>query len=178
MGLETALLAMSVAQGYGQYEAGQIQKAESKANADIIEDQMKTIQMQADIDYGQYQTLKGKTLASSTATAAKMGVELSGSPSLLAKMINVQKEIGIDQIVRKYKYTTDINNTKAKADMERRRGKMAAYEGMLKGFGTIAQGAANYAFYKGWGSTPTKSINTESGAGQAFARPSMYGQIR
>jgi hypothetical protein len=162
--MTAALVGLTAMSATSQYMTGQVQQAEAEYNARIAEEEAKMVDLQADIDYGRYQRLKGKTMAQSKAAVAGMGIEFTGSP--ISVIVAAQKQIGIDQIVSQFDFTTKRNALATQAAQERRRGKMAAYAGMTNAFSTMLSGASQVAMYKAGmpGSKPTtKSVRTSHG---------------
>lgn len=149
-----ALLAMSAVQGISQIGQGYAQKAEAKYNAAVKEGEASMIGVQQEIEYGQYQRLKGKTMATTTANIAKAGIMPSGSA--MAVMLDTLTQIGIDQAYGKFNLEQKKIYVKAEADTYRRQGKQAVYNGYSNAFVTGLNAAAQYKMYK--------TFDTSSGA--------------
>lgn len=141
------MLAMSAVQAVSQIGSSYAQKAEANYNATLAEGKANLIGVQQEIEYGQYQRLKGQVQGKSIANIAKAGIYPTGSAA--AVMLDAQTQIGIDQAIGQFNYQQEKNYTKAQADQFRRQGKAAVYSGYSNAFSTILQGGSNYAIYKG-----------------------------
>jgi hypothetical protein len=158
MGFGGALFALSAVSAVTQIGEGYVKKAEANFNATVAEGQAKMIDVQKEIEYGQYQRQKGKTLAKSMANIAAMGIMPTGSS--LAAMLDAQTQIGIDQAIGQFNLEREKNYSLAQASDFRRQGKWAVRTGYSNAFSTILQGASSFALYK-YGGT---SLDTSSGA--------------
>jgi len=147
------MLAMSAVQAISQISQGYAKKAEANYNATIYENQANTIQAQSEIEYGQYNRVKGHTLAKSVAAIGASGIGLGGSA--MAVMLNAQTQIGIDQAIGQFNYQQEKNLALNKASAVRREGSTAVATGYTNAFSTILSGASNYAMYKGFGNKNT-----------------------
>jgi len=168
MGFGGLIFAASAAMAVSQINQGYAQNAEAKANASMVEDtgrynaallenKAKIIDVQSDIEQGQYQRLKGQHMSKSTAIVAKQGGALQGSA--LAAILNTQRQINIDQSISKFNFEMDKNLTMAEAaeqrrsagaqaDALRRGGKAAKRAGYTNAFSSLLQGATTYYMYK------------------------------
>lgn len=146
MGFGGALLAMTAVQGVSQISQGYAQNAEAKFNATLLNNKADQIDVQKDIEFGQYQRLKGQYMSKSVSNAAKSGIALQGSA--LAVMLDAQTQISIDQAIGQFNLEQEKNYTKAQADAQKRAGRQAVYSGYSNAFSTMLQGTSNYAMYK------------------------------
>lgn len=168
MGFAGAIFAVTAAQAVSQISQGYVQNSEAKANASMVEDtgrynsallmgKADQIDIQGDIEQGQYTRLKGQYLSKSVAAVGKQGIGLQGSA--LAVILDTQTQIGIDQAIAKFNSTTDKNYTIAQAneatrsagvqaDALRRGGSAAVRGGYTGALSSLMQGASTYAMYK------------------------------
>lgn len=146
MGFGGVMFAVAGAQAVSQISQGYAQQAENKFNARMYEEKAKLIDVQSDIEQGQYERLKGQYYSKSTANIAKSGIDMQGSS--LAVIIGAQKNISIDQAIAKFNSTQEKNYTVAQANAQKRAGKQAVYSGYSQGLSTMLQGTSNYAQYK------------------------------
>lgn len=144
MALMGAMTAVRVASSIGQ---GYVQKAESDYNATVAEEQGKAIDFQADVDYAQFQRLKGKTLSTSIANVGAMGIGLGGSA--LAVMLDAQTQIGIDQAVSKFNIQQEKLYKTNEAKLLRIQGRGYRTAGYTNAFSSLLSGGAQYAHYAG-----------------------------
>lgn len=170
MGFGGLLFATTALQAVSQIGQGYAQKEEAKYNATVLEGQAGMIDVQKDIEYGQYQRLKGKTMSDSMVGIAGMGIMPQGSA--LAVMLDAQTQIGIDQAIGQFNFEREKNYKLAEASAERRRGRQAVYTGWSNAFSTALQGASNYAMYNGLSNRPT-TITTNSTFDYSLPRPSL-----
>lgn len=147
MGFGGALFAMSAVQAVTQIGQGYAQKAEANYNATISEGQAKLIDVQKDIEFGQYQRLKGQAAGKSLVNIAAAGIEPTGSA--MAVMLDAQTQINIDQAIGQFNLEQNKQYKIAEADSIRRQGKQAVYTGYSNAFSTILKGGADYATYRG-----------------------------
>lgn len=154
MGFGGALLAMSAVSAISQIGQGKAQRAESNFNATLYDNQASLIEEKKQIDYGQFNRLKGKTLSTSVASVAASGIGLSGSP--MAVMLDAQTQINIDQAISSFNIEQEKNYAKAQADQQRRLGKAQQSAANTNAFTTLLSGASNYAMYKGGFDNPLK----------------------
>ena len=122
------------------------------------------IDLQKDIESGQYERLKGQTMSKSMANIAKAGIMPSGSA--MAVMLDAQTQISIDQAIGKFNFEQQKQYTLAEAEAIRRSGKQAVYSGYSNAFSTMLSGVSNYAMYKGAGAKT--SFDTNAGAKRAI----------
>jgi hypothetical protein len=147
MGTGGAIFALTAAQAVSQISQGYAEKAEANYNANIMQQQAGMIDIQKDIEYGQYQRLKGRTMSTSMANVAKAGIMPQGSA--MAVMVNTQAQIAIDQAIGQYNFNMEKNYKMAEADAMRRRGKLSMQAGWSNGFTTALKGYAGYKMYTG-----------------------------
>lgn len=146
MGLGGALFALTAVQAVSQISQGYAQKAENNYNATLLEGKANLIDQQAQIESGQYERLKGRTLSTGIADTAKNGLLPQGSA--MAVMLDAQTQINIDQAIGQFNYAQEKNSTVAEANTQRRAGTAAVSSGYTKGFSSLLTGTANYAMYK------------------------------
>jgi len=146
-----ALFAMTAVQAVGQISQGYAQKAESNYNATLYEGKANLIDVQKEIESGQYDRLKGQYMSKSVAGVAGSGIGLQGSA--LAVMLDAQTQINIDQAISNFNLDQEKNYATAQAATERRAGKAAVRSGYTNAFSSLMSGASNYALYK----TPVKN---------------------
>jgi len=158
MGFGGLLLGGAALMAVNQVGQGYVQKAESEYNAGVMESQAGMTDVQKEIDYAQYQRLKGKTLSQSAVSVAGMGVEFKGS--VVAAMIDAQKQINIDQALGQFEYNKEKLYALSSADAYRRQGSRAVYGGYSNAFSTMLSAAGNFAYYQGMINKPTTKINT------------------
>ena len=159
MGFGGALFALSAVQAVSQIGEGYVAKSEADYNATVLEGQAGAIDVQKDIEYGQYNRLKGQTMSKSISNVAGMGILPQGSA--LAAMLNTQTQINIDQAIGQFNLEQDKNLVLSKAKMEKQRGKYAVQSGWTNGFITALKGAAEYGAYKGGGQKTTAKSQSE-----------------
>lgn len=153
-----ALLALTAVEGISQIGQGYAERAEANFNSSLLNGKAGMIDVQKDIEAGQYARMEGNAIAKSTANMAKMGVGMSGSP--LAAMVDTVAQIKIDRAIGQFNYEQEKNYTKAEADAMRRKGKLAVQSGWTNGFTTALKGYSNYQMYKNGINEPIKKINT------------------
>lgn len=168
MGFGGALFAVAGAQAVSQIASGYAQNSEAQANASMVEDtgrynasllqgKANLIDVQSDIEQGQYTRLKGQYASKSVANIAKQGIAPQGSA--MAVMVNAQTQIGIDQAIAKFNSTTEKNYTIAEAndatrtaslqaDALRRSGSASVRSGYSGALSSLLQGTSNYLMYK------------------------------
>lgn len=144
-------VASSISQGY-------VQKAEADYNASISEGKAKVIDIQKNIEFGQYQRLKGQTMATSKAAVAGAGLEFSGSP--IAVIIDAQRQITVDQAIGQFNYERDKGFALADSDKFKKRGKQAVFSGYSNALSTMMKGGTTYYGRK-------YGFNTTAGADKA-----------
>jgi len=145
MAFSGLLLAMSAVQAVSQIGQGYAQKAESEYNATLVEGKANLIDVQKDIEYGQYQRLKGQQMSTSMANIAKAGIMPQGSA--MAVILNAQTQINIDQAIGQFNLEQQKRYTLAEAEALKRKGKQQAYSGYSSAFSTMLSGASDYAMY-------------------------------
>ena len=143
------ILAMTAVQAISQIGQGKVAKAEANYNATLVEGEANMIGAQQEIEYGQYERLKGRTLSQSVNAVAGQGVGLGGSA--MAVMLKTQKEIGIDQAIGQFNLEQQKQYKLNEAGQIRRYGAQAARTGYTNAFSTLLTGVSNYGMYKGWG---------------------------
>jgi len=141
------LTALSTVSGMAtSISSGYVAQAEAGFNRTIAETEGKAIDIQKEIEFGQYQRFKGRTLATSVANVGASGIELSGSP--LAAMITAQTQISLDQAIGQYNLAMAKGATEATAESFKRKGKAAVRYGYTSAFSELLQGAEKA--YKYW----------------------------
>lgn len=168
MGFGPALFAISAAQAVSQISSGYAQNSEAKANATMVENtgrynaaifqgKANIIDIQSNIQQGQYTRAEGEYAAKSTAAVAKQGITPTGSAA--AAMLNAQTQIGIDAAIAKFNSTNEKNYDIAsasdatrtaglQADAIRRGGQQAIKSGYSGALSSLLQGGVNYGMYK------------------------------
>lgn len=154
MGLGGVLLALSAVQAVSQIGAGYAEKAEADANASAItsyaEGQANLIDIQKGIENKQYFKAKGIALSKGMAKTAGMGIMPQGS--ILAVMLDTQKEMSLDQAIGQYNFDQEKRYVKMEADFKaenlRMAGKNAVRAGWSNAFSTVLKGVSNYAMTK------------------------------
>jgi len=145
MSFGATMLAMSAVSAVSSISQGYAQKAEANYNATVLDEQANLIQAKKEIEAGQYQRLKGRTLSTSMANTAKMGIMPQGSA--LAAMINTQTQIEIDQAIGQFNLEQEKLYTQQQASQVRRSGSQAVRTGYSNAFSTMLSGASNYLLY-------------------------------
>jgi hypothetical protein len=158
------MLALGAVQAVSSYQQGEAAKAEADYNATLIEGKAGLIDVQKDIEKGQYQRLKGQVAGKSMAAMAASGVMASGSP--MAVMLDTQKQIELDQAIGQFNLEQQKRYTMAEAENVRRQGRQARTAGRMGAFTSLLSAGANYAMYKGYMNKPS-SFDTSAGATRA-----------
>ena len=153
MGFGGALFALSVAQAVGSIAQGNALEAEGKANASLLEGKKSMIGVQQGIEAGQYERAKGKTVSTSMANMAAMGIMPQGSS--MAVLLDTVTQMNIDKAIGQFNFEQEKIYTQAEADASRRQGKAAKRAGYTNALTSVLSGAANYGMYKGWGTQNT-----------------------
>lgn len=159
MGFSAALLALTAVNAISQINQGYAQEAEANLNATIIEGKAGLIDVQKGIENEQYNRAKHRALSTGMARTAGAGIKPTGSA--MAVMLDVQKQISLDQAIGQFEYDQEKRFTYAEADAQRRKGAMAVREGYSGAFSTMLRGGSNYAMYR-WGTgrnTTFDSVN-------------------
>jgi hypothetical protein len=156
----TAILAYTAFQGVSQISQGYAQRAEANLNASLLQGKANLIDVQKDIEFGQYQRMKGKVASKTMTAIASAGIQPTGSA--MAYLINTQAQIGIDQAIGQFNLEREKNYTLAQAAAEKRSGKRAVAAGYTNAFSTALQGAYTYSAYK-------SKLNLNAGADKAGA---------
>ncbi len=138
-----ALFALAAVQAVSQIQQGYAQKEESKYNATVKEGQANMIDLQGQIQQGQYDREKAQFLSKSTAQIGAAGIAPQGSAA--AVMLNAQTQIGIDQAIAKFNNNQAKNYTLQEAGAFRRQGKAAVYSGYSNAFSTMMQAGSSFA---------------------------------
>ena len=145
MGFGGVMLAMAGVQAVSQIGQGYAQKAEANYNATLLEGKANLIEEQKQIESGQYERLKGRTMSTSIANIAKAGIMPTGSAA--AVMLDAQTQMNIDQAIGQFNLEQQKQYTVAEANQVRRSGKASVYSGYSNAFSTMLSGASNYALY-------------------------------
>jgi hypothetical protein len=143
--LQYALLALSAVKAISSVSEGYAQKKENEYNAGLLGYKAASIDVQKNIEYGQYERLKGTTWGTSMANVAKMGISPHGSA--LAVMLSAQKQIMIDQTIGQFNLEQEKRYTLAEADAQRRAGKRAVKKGYANAFSEILSGTYSFGTY-------------------------------
>lgn len=154
MSFGATMLAMTAVSAVSSINQGYAQKAEANYNATVLDEQSKLIQVKKEIEAGQYQRLKGRTLSTSMANTAKMGVMPQGSA--LAAMINAQTQIEIDQAIGQFNLDQEKLYTQQQASQVRRSGDQAVRTGYTNAFSSLLRGASDYALYSNGFNNPLR----------------------
>ena len=157
MSFGAALLAMSAVSAIASIGQGYVRKSEANYAATVSEEQAKSIQVAKEIDYGQYQRVKGQYLSKSIASIGASGQGLGGSS--LAVMLDAQTQIGIDQAIGQFNYEQQRLYKTNEASAYRRAGRNYVTAGYTDAFSSLLMGASKYGLYKGF--------NTDQGAKNA-----------
>lgn len=142
------LFAQSAMQAVSQIQQGYAQKAEAKYNSTLLEGKANLIEIQKQIESGQYNRLSAQYMSKSVAAVAGSGLMLSGSP--LAVMLDTQKQIRKDQAIGQFNLEQEKQYTLEEANAYRRSGRQAVKSGYAGAFSSLLQGATSYAMYKGY----------------------------
>lgn len=141
-------VAMSAVSAISSINQGQAAEQESRLNAALMEGKAGLIDVQKDIEKGQYQRLAGKAMGTGMANMAASGVGPSGSP--MAVMLETQKQIALDQAIGQFNLEQQKRYTLEEAEAIKRKGKLARNAAYTNAFSSVLQGASSYATYKGW----------------------------
>lgn len=153
MGFGAALLALGAVKAVSQIGQGYAQKAEANYNATVLEGQADLIDVQKDIEFGQYQRKKGSQASTAAANIGASGIAFQGSA--MAALISSQTQITIDQNIGQFNLEQDKNYKLAEAAAARRGGKAAVKSGFTNAFTTMLSAGAAYGKYKGGGKLTT-----------------------
>jgi hypothetical protein len=115
---------------YGSVKEGLDTQKAYKRNAGILDEQAESLTGAKDID--QYRTKRNfeRVRGEQEAAYAKAGVEMSGSPLIVA--LESQKEYELDKSIIDYNYKLEENKLKNKANMERYYGRVAKRQAYAK----------------------------------------------
>ncbi len=149
MGFSAALLALSAVSAISQVGQGYAEKAEANLNATLIEGKAGLIDVQKDIEAEQFIRAKGKAMGESMAHIAGAGVMPTGSK--LAIMMDVQKNLEMDQAIGQFNFDQEKRYVMAEADAVRRGGKAAVRQGYSRAFSTMLKAGTQYAMTRGGG---------------------------
>lgn len=139
-------LALSVVQGISQIGQGKAAQAEANYNATLVEGKAGLIDVQKDIEYGQYQRLKGRTASTSMANIAASGIAPTGSA--MAAILSNETQINLDQAIGQFNLEQEKRYTLSEAEQIRRQGKQSASTAKLNAFSTILRGVSDYGIYQ------------------------------
>jgi len=143
--LQYALLALSAVQAINSIKQGYSQKDENENNAALYRQKAADIGVAKDLDFAQYERMKGQTYSTSMANIAAMGIKPTGSA--LAVVLNAQNQISIDQMISQFNIEQEKRYTIGQADAEQRAGKLAVKQGYSGAFSSILRGGVNLAMY-------------------------------
>ena len=142
------LLALTAVQAISSIGQGYVQQEEAKYNAQVYESQAELTRMKSDIEQGQYQRAKARSLSKSMVSVAGMGIQPTGSA--LAAILDAQTQMNIDQAIAKFNARGEENYSKSQAEEYRIKGKQARYSGYSDAFGILLKGGYQYGKAKGW----------------------------
>lgn len=139
MGLETALLGLTlvsgVTQAVGAYSSGKAAKKAADYNAAISRQEAEIAQQQAKIEIARTDKEKQRYLARQSSMYAKAGVELSGSPLLV--MLDTAAEFEYEKELIDYNASIGASRAYSRAAQETYAGKVAYDEGLMKAGQTL-----------------------------------------
>ena len=139
-------------------QQGQAAKREADLNAVMMEGKAGLIDVQKDIEKGQYTRMAAQAMGTGMANIAASGIEAKGSP--MAVMLETQKQIELDKAIGQFNLEQQKRYTIAEANQIRRQGKAAQTAGYTNALVSTLGGVEKYGTYKGWWG----GINTSSGA--------------
>jgi len=139
-------LALSAVQGISQIGQGYAQKAEAERNATLIEGKAGLIDIQKGIENEQYFRAKGQVLSTSMARTAAAGLKPTGS--VMAVMLDTQKQMSLDQAIGQFNFDMEKRYTLAEAESVRRGGTAAVKAGYGRAFSTMLSSASKYGMAK------------------------------
>lgn len=142
MSVGGAIFAFTALQAVSQVSQGYAQKAEANFNASLLEGQARLIDVQKDIEAGQYKRMGGQAVSTTIARTAGAGLGFSGSPAAVA--VATLKQIEIDKAIGQFNLEQQKNYKMAEASAQRRAGKYAVQSGWTNALITGAQGFASY----------------------------------
>ncbi len=145
MGFSGALLAMSAVQGITSISQGFAQSAQDKANASLFTNQAGLLQVQDNIEQGQFTRKAGQLLSTQTADVAAKGIEPTGSAA--AVMLDAQTQIHTDAAIAQFNNTMQINQANDKATQLKQQARNDVFSGFTNAFSDMLTGAAKYGQY-------------------------------
>jgi hypothetical protein len=129
---------------YGQYEAGQAQKATANYNAKLAENEAKATEQKAHVESQQMQRQKERLTASQRAGFAKGGATItSGTPLLLMAEQAGDAELDILNLQRNR--AMEVTALKSEATLQKFQGKQAARAANIQAGATVIGGAGKAA---------------------------------
>jgi len=164
----TQIMAGNAANQQAKINAGMYEQQAGFINTQIgLENELSDIQR--DISLTEYRRAKSRMASSVTATAARSGVEMSGTP--MAIMIENLTQMGIDEAITKFNYATKKASNEynlkqqqigmlSQASQTRYAGKIAKNQAYSNAFSTALQGAYTSASRMG-------SVSKTSGIGSS-----------
>ena len=149
----TALLVASAAvsavgagvSAYGQYQAGQSQKAMANYNAKLAENEAIAKQQQTVAETERMRAQKKRMMSAQRATAGKTGAMISGGTPLLV-MAEEAGLMELDILNMRRTGKMEAGASIAESKMSKWEGKQAARAGMISAGGTLLSGAGNALF--------------------------------
>lgn len=141
-----ALLALTAVQAINQIGQGHAEEAEANFNAVVTEGKAGLIDVEKDIESNQYFRAKGRALSTSLADVAAAGLKPTGS--VLAVMLDTQKQMSLDQAIGQFNLEQEKRFTLAEAEAFRRGGAVAKRTGYSRAFSSVLRGASQYAMFK------------------------------
>ena len=134
MGLEAALIAVTVASGVvqamGAYQQGKAQKAAAEYNAAVARQEGEIAQRQAKIAISQSEDEARRFRARQESLYAKAGVEFSGSPAYV--ITDTAAEYKFDQEVLRYNAAVGVSRAESQARYDEFVGEQYYREGLFK----------------------------------------------
>jgi hypothetical protein len=147
MGVGATMVALGTVQGIAQISEGYSSKAEAKYNASILESKAKMVDIQKDIEFAQYERLKGQYMSKSVANVAGAGLEMGGSS--MAVMLESQRQINLDQAIGQFNLQQEKSMLLSQAKQIKRAGKRAVKQGFTNALTTGIKSFTDYKMYTG-----------------------------
>lgn len=144
--IQYAQLALSAVEAISSISQGYSEKKESEYNASLLGEKAAMLDIRKNIEFGQYERLKGQTYGKSMVNIGAMGIRPSGSA--MAAVLNAQNQITIDQILSKFNTDQEKRYTLAEQQAELRAGKRAVTQGYTRAFSSLLSGGIKFAKYK------------------------------
>lgn len=145
MGFSGALLALSAVKGIASIGSGYAQSGEDNYNASLATQQAQLINLQGNIEQGQYARKGGELLSTQTADTAANGLEPTGSAA--AVMLNAQTQIHTDAAIAAFNNQMGQNRANSEASLLKQKGRNAIASGYSSAFSDMLTGATQYGMY-------------------------------